>query len=170
MLITAPEIADLGQCFVIVGATLQCSAYTVPHLIVGRVITGFGTGIDSSTVPMYQSELCRKEKRGRLVSWEVFFIGVGIVFAYWLDFGMSYAGGAIAWRLPIAVQLVFAITVIVLLFGLPESPRSVSDQAESLLRLTSPDGFSSAAAMKKRFRCFARSSTCPGMIHTLRPK
>ena len=40
---------------------------------------------------MYQSELCRKEKRGRLVSWEVLFLGVGISFAYWLDFGMSYA-------------------------------------------------------------------------------
>lgn len=38
-------------------------------------------------------------------------------------FRMSYAGGEIAWRLPIAVQLLFAITVIILLFGLPESPR-----------------------------------------------
>lgn len=71
----------------LVGASLQTSAYSVPHLVIGRVITGFGTGIDSSTVPMYQSELCRKENRGRLVSWEVLFIGVGISFAYWLDFG-----------------------------------------------------------------------------------
>lgn len=38
---------------------------------VGRVITGFGTGIDSSTVPMYQSELCKKEWRGRIVAWEI---------------------------------------------------------------------------------------------------
>ena len=105
------------------GATLQTSAQNAPHLIIGRVITGFGTGIDSSTVPMYQSELCRKEVRGRLVSWEVLFIGIGISFAYWLDFAMSYAGGQIAWRLPIAVQLVFAMSVIILLFGLPESPR-----------------------------------------------
>ena len=67
--------------FVLVGATLQASAFTVAHLVVGRVITGLGTGIDSSTVPMYQSELCEKEHRGRLVSWEVLFIGVGIVMA-----------------------------------------------------------------------------------------
>ena len=39
---------------------------------------------------------------------------------------MSYAGGQIAWRLPISVQLIFAITVIILLFGLPESPRFVN--------------------------------------------
>ena len=51
------------------------------------------------------------------------FIGVGIVLSYWLDFGMSYAEGAVAWRFPIAFQLVFAIIVTILLFGLPESPR-----------------------------------------------
>ena len=105
------------------GATLQASAYHVAHLVIGRVITGFGTGIDSSTVPTYQSELCRAEKRGRIVSWEVLFIGVGIVLSYWLDFGMSYADGPVSWRFPIAFQLVFAIIVTVLLFGLPESPR-----------------------------------------------
>lgn len=93
------------------------------HLVVGRVITGFGTGVDSSTVPTYQSELCRAEKRGRLVSTEVLFIGVGIVLSYWLDFGMSFTDGSVSWRFPIAFQLVFAIVVTILIFGLPESPR-----------------------------------------------
>ena len=65
----------LAMGLIVIGATLQASAYKLPHLIVGRVITGFGTGIDSSTVPMYQSELSRKEWRGRLVSWEIWFIG-----------------------------------------------------------------------------------------------
>lgn len=41
------------MAFVLVGAILQTSAYTVAHLIVGRVITGVGTGIKTSTVPMY---------------------------------------------------------------------------------------------------------------------
>lgn len=71
----------LAMSFIIVGATLQASAYTISHLIVGRIICGIGTGIDSSTVPMLQSELCEKERRGRLVSWEVLFIGVGVVIA-----------------------------------------------------------------------------------------
>lgn len=69
------------MAFVIVGATLQTSAFHVSHLIIGRIITGLGTGIDSSTVPMYQSELCAKEKRGRLISTEILFIGIGIVMA-----------------------------------------------------------------------------------------
>lgn len=65
----------LAMVLIIIGAVLQTSAFTLAHLIVGRIITGFGTGIDSSTVPMYQSELSRKESRGRLVSWEIWFIG-----------------------------------------------------------------------------------------------
>lgn len=69
--------------FIIIGATLQCSAYTVPHLMIGRFVAGIGTGIETSTVPMYQSELCEANKRGRLVSSEPLFVGVGIEIAYW---------------------------------------------------------------------------------------
>lgn len=74
----------LAMGLIIVGATLQTSAFTLVHLIIGRVITGLGTGIDSSTVPMYQSELSKKENRGRIVSWEIWFIGLGISLAYWI--------------------------------------------------------------------------------------
>jgi MFS family permease len=50
-------------------------------------------------------------------------VGVGITFAYWFNSGMSFVGGAIAWRLPVALQAAFAIFVSILVFGLPESPR-----------------------------------------------
>ncbi|KAJ5604903.1 hypothetical protein N7510_010057 [Penicillium lagena] len=113
----------LAMGVVIVGATLQTTAFTVPHLIVGRLVTGAGTGLKTSTVPMYQAEMCEGKTRGRLISSEVLFTAVGIVVAYWFDFGMSFVGGPISWRLPIAMQIVFAIFVIVLVFGLPESPR-----------------------------------------------
>lgn len=43
----------LAMVFVLIGASLQTLAFTVAHLIVGRVVTGFGTGIKTSTVPMY---------------------------------------------------------------------------------------------------------------------
>ena len=68
----------MAMGFIIVGASLQTSASSLPHLIVGRIITGLGTGIDSSTVPMYQSELSKKTNRGQVVSWEIWFIGIGI--------------------------------------------------------------------------------------------
>jgi hypothetical protein len=42
---------------------------------------------------MYQSELCEKERRGRLVSWEVLFIGVGVVIAVsFLDYADKLVG------------------------------------------------------------------------------
>lgn len=124
--------------------------------MIARFITGIGTGIETSTVPMYQSELCEANKRGRLVASEPLFVGVGIEIAYWFDYGMSFTSGSIAWRLPIACQIVFAVVclstpmipshhilflsfffifiltsvsniisqgVIILVLGLPESPR-----------------------------------------------
>jgi MFS family permease len=73
----------LGQvmlmCSKIIGAILQCTSYSVPQIMVARFITGVGTGIETSTVPMYQSELCDAKRRGRLVSSEPLFVGVGIV-------------------------------------------------------------------------------------------
>ena len=43
--------------------------------------------------------------------------------AYFFDYGLSFVGGELAWRLPIACQIVFAFVVVGLVFGLPESPR-----------------------------------------------
>lgn len=42
----------LAMAFVLIGATLQTTAFNVPHLVIGRVVTGFGTGLKTSTVPM----------------------------------------------------------------------------------------------------------------------
>lgn len=107
----------------IVGAILQTTSYGVPQVLIARFITGIGTGIETSTVPMYQSELCDADKRGRLVSSEPLFVGVGIVIAYFFDYGMSFTPGSAAWRVPIACQVIPAFVVIALVFGLPESPR-----------------------------------------------
>ncbi|KAK0277482.1 hypothetical protein LTR91_006112 [Friedmanniomyces endolithicus] len=113
----------LAMGWIITGAILQCTSYSVPQIMVARYITGIGTGIETSTVPMYQSELCDADKRGRLVSSEPLFVGVGIVISYFFDYGMRFVGGPVAWRVPIACQVIFAFVVIFLVFGLPESPR-----------------------------------------------
>jgi predicted MFS family arabinose efflux permease len=34
----------------VVGASLQACAYSLPHLIVGRIVTGIGNGMNTSTV------------------------------------------------------------------------------------------------------------------------
>lgn len=74
---------------------------------------------------MYQAELSEAHSRGRLVCSEPLFVGVGIVIAYFFDYGMSFVASppGIAWRLPISCQMIFAFIVVFLVFGLPESPR-----------------------------------------------
>lgn len=57
---------------------------------------------------MYQAENCDANIRGRLVSAEPLFVGVGIVIAYFFDYGMSSVAGPVSWRVPIACQAVFA--------------------------------------------------------------
>lgn len=122
-----------AMMFIIVGATLQTSAFSLPHMLVARFITGIGTGIDTSTVPAYQAELSEAHRRGKLVCSEPLFVGVGIVISYFFDYGMSYVTtpASIAWRLPIACQMLFAFLVIFLVFGLPESPRYCYEKGRS---------------------------------------
>ncbi|GLA62182.1 hypothetical protein AtubIFM54640_002724 [Aspergillus tubingensis] len=77
----------------------------------------------TTTVPVYQAELCEARKRGMYVCTQPLAVGVGITIAYWYDYGMSYVDGPINWRLPIASQVIIAILVIILILGLPENPR-----------------------------------------------
>ena len=38
--------------------------------------------------------------------------GIGITLAYWIDYAFSYTTGGVSWRTPIAIQLIFAIIVV----------------------------------------------------------
>ncbi|KAI3321903.1 general substrate transporter [Xylariaceae sp. AK1471] len=113
----------LGTSIMIIGAALQASATTLPHLIVGRVITGIGNGGNTSTVPTWQSETSRSHKRGRLVMIEGALITGGITLSYWIDLGFSFAPGSVAWRFPLAFQIAFCFFIMAFIWGLPESPR-----------------------------------------------
>lgn len=113
----------LGSSIMVVGAALQCSAFSLAHLIVGRLITGMGNGLNTSTVPTWQSECSKSHRRGQLVMIEGALITGGICISYWIDFGMSFAPGEVAWRFPIAFQIFFALLILVFILDLPESPR-----------------------------------------------
>lgn len=117
----------LGTAIMVVGAILQASATTLEHFIIGRIITGLGNGGNTSTVPMWQSETCSAHKRGKLVMVEGALITCGVMLSYWIDFGMSYTEnssiGSIAWRFPLAFQVVFCAFILAFVLSLPESPR-----------------------------------------------
>lgn len=46
------KIMWLAMAFVFVGTTLQITSFHIAHLVIGRVITGVGTGLKTATVPM----------------------------------------------------------------------------------------------------------------------
>jgi sugar porter (SP) family MFS transporter len=114
----------LGSAIMVVGAALQTAAMELTMFIVGRVITGIGNGLNTSTVPTWQSECSKSHRRGQLVMVEGSLITAGICLSYWLDFGFSFLDpSTVAWRFPVGFQIVFALVIMCFVLGLPESPR-----------------------------------------------
>ncbi|CZR52958.1 probable sugar transporter [Phialocephala subalpina] len=114
----------LGSSIMVIGAILQCSAFSLAHLIVGRIVTGFGNGMNTSTVPTWASETSKSHKRGKMVMIEGAMITGGICLSYWVDFAFSFLEpSTVSWRFPIAFQIVFALLLLCFILELPESPR-----------------------------------------------
>lgn len=112
-----------GGFIMIIGAAILTSSYTVAQLIVGRIVTGFGNGMNSSTAPVYQSECSPANIRGGLLTLQGTVTILGVVIAYWTDYGTSFYSTSFQYRFPFAFQAVFAILLIVQVIGLPETPR-----------------------------------------------
>ena len=108
----------------VVGAILQTTAFGLPQFIVGRIVTGMGNGLNTSTVPTWQSETSKSHRRGQLVMIHGALITLGICISYWLDFGFSYLEpSSVSWRFPIAFQFFFILILWFTVPWLPESPR-----------------------------------------------
>ncbi|KAI9931196.1 hypothetical protein MW887_010857 [Aspergillus wentii] len=112
-----------GSLILVVGAALQASAYSIPHLIVGRIIAGVGNGLNTSTIPVWHSELSKAASRGKGLAIELAINIFGVMTAYWVDYGMSYVSSEAQFRFPIALQILFAIVTFLGILVLPESPR-----------------------------------------------
>ncbi|EYE92302.1 uncharacterized protein EURHEDRAFT_517850 [Aspergillus ruber CBS 135680] len=113
----------IGCVILTVGAALQCSAFSIPHMIVGRIVAGVGNGMNTSTIPVWHSELSKAASRGKAIAIELCINIFGVMMAYWVDYGMSYVVNDAQFRFPIALQIIFAITTFLGTLFLPESPR-----------------------------------------------
>lgn len=113
----------VGSVILIVGAVIQTATVSLGMTIAARIITGIGNGMNTATVPVYQSEISPPKSRGAHVCFECALIVVGIGIAYWLEYGLHFVGGEFAWRFPLAFQIVFALILIGGTFILPETPR-----------------------------------------------
>ncbi|KAJ5689684.1 sugar transporter STL1 [Penicillium macrosclerotiorum] len=116
-----------GGILMIIGTVISTAAFG-PHwglgqFVIGRVVSGLGNGMDTATIPVWQSECSRAHNRGFLVCFEGAIIAVGTFIAYWIDFGLSYVNSSVQWRFPVAFQILFAVLVSAGAMMLPESPR-----------------------------------------------
>lgn len=107
----------------IVGGTMQAVSFEYGLFVTGRVIGGIGNGMVTSTIPTWQSECARPERRGFLILVSGALISGGIMISYWVVFGFYFPSGSVRWRFPIMFQSFFTILVMIGLLFLPDSPR-----------------------------------------------
>lgn len=93
--------------------------------ICARVITGLGIGFINAIIPPWVSELSQAHDRGS--SFSLVFVAnyLGIVIAYWINFGIRNTELEFRWRFPLAWMVIHLLIVDTAIPFLPESPRYV---------------------------------------------
>ncbi len=106
-------------------SALGCAfAWNWPALMVFRFLGGLGIGASSVLGPVYIAELAPAKWRGRLVGVFQFNVVTGILLAYASNYIVRamHLGGA-EWRWQLGVAALPAMGFLLLLFGIPRSPR-----------------------------------------------
>ena len=77
-------------------------------MIVGRIIAGLGTGMNTATAGVWQAETSKMRSRGKLVIIQMANCITGFSISNWLTLGFSFTKGSVAWRFPLAFQICMA--------------------------------------------------------------
>ncbi|KAH8552440.1 general substrate transporter [Umbelopsis sp. PMI_123] len=107
----------------IVGVILQTASASLGLLAAGRLIAGFGVGFVSAIIVLYMSEIAPKKVRGAIVSGYQFCITIGLLLAACVTYATENRDDSGSYRIPVGLQMLFAIILATGLFFLPESPR-----------------------------------------------
>jgi sugar porter (SP) family MFS transporter len=115
----------MGCAIFIVGVILQIitSDNGLGLIVAGRLIAGFGVGFVSAVIILYMSEIAPRKIRGALVSGYQFCVCVGLLLASCVNYGTQNRNDSGSYRIPIALQMAWALILAGGLFCLPESPR-----------------------------------------------
>ncbi|ELU43655.1 MFS monosaccharide transporter [Rhizoctonia solani AG-1 IA] len=116
----------IAACLVFcVGVALQTGTTGVPVFVVGRVFAGLGVGRKhTSTIPAHlPNSSSPKWIRGAVVSCYQWAITIGLLLAAIVNNATKDRPNYTSWRIPIALQFVWAAVLAGGMFVLPESPR-----------------------------------------------
>ncbi|KAL8802930.1 MAG: hypothetical protein Q9182_003480 [Xanthomendoza sp. 2 TL-2023] len=106
-----------------VGCILQTASTSLGLMVPGRLICGVGVGFISAIVILYMSEIAPKAVRGAVVAGYQFCITIGILLANCVVYATQNRDDTGSYRIPIAIQFLWALILGLGLFFLPESPR-----------------------------------------------
>ncbi|KAI9682145.1 MAG: hypothetical protein M1817_000199 [Caeruleum heppii] len=121
-----------GCLWAFIGAILQAAAQDITMMCIGRVVSGLGVGAIDCVVPVWSAEVSSHKARGAFLAIEFFMNIGGLALAYWIEFFLyqyNVSGAsmdsheAMAWRTPLALQLIFVIIIGIGINFFPESPR-----------------------------------------------
>ena len=122
--LTGRRIGMVLSTFVFMfGVILQTAATAIPLFVAGRFFAGFGVGLISAIIPLYQSETAPKWIRGAIVGCYQLAITLGLLIASIVDNATKDRDDTGSYRIPIAVQFAWGIILIVGMLILPETPR-----------------------------------------------
>jgi len=117
----------IGAIVFAIGGAVQTFTPGYWVMVIGRIIAGFGVGLLSTIVPIYQSEISPPDHRGALACMEF----TGNVFGYassvWIDYFCSFIDSDLAWRIPLFIQCIIGVILACGSLLMPESPRWLID-------------------------------------------
>ncbi|KAJ9144181.1 Hexose transport-related protein [Pleurostoma richardsiae] len=112
-----------GSVLIMGGAIVLTAAKTDAYLLGGRFLLGFGISIGTSSAPTYALELAPPQWRARVVGYYNTFFYSGSILATGVAYASAKADGALAFRLPLALQLIPPVFIFAGAIFAPESPR-----------------------------------------------
>jgi len=105
------------------GVALQVAATEQTLFIIGRLFAGFGVGLVSVQIPMFQSETLPKWIRGAVVGSYQLCITIGLLLASLVNYATQHRNDSGSYRIPLGIQFAWAIILCTGMFLLPETPR-----------------------------------------------
>ncbi|KAJ7490652.1 hypothetical protein FB451DRAFT_1220624 [Mycena latifolia] len=117
----------IGAVIFTLGGAIQTFTSSFGMMVVGRIVSGFGVGLLSTIVPIYQSEVSPPNHRGALACAEFTGNIFGYAFSVWTDYFCSFIESNNSWRIPLFVQCIIGAILAVGSLFMPESPRWLID-------------------------------------------
>ncbi|KAH7349652.1 general substrate transporter [Plectosphaerella cucumerina] len=111
------------SAWAIVPAIMAVTSASREQIMAARVLNYIYIGMELAVVPVYQSEIMPSEIRGFAVGSYQFSLMFGSLIVNSVCRGTSGLPGNEAWKIPFGLFFVIPVVVMVLIFGIPESPR-----------------------------------------------